>query len=300
MLGPAYSLLAGSLLSLSSIFLRMGVYRSGESFTSVPISTAIGILFLGVPFFIATRSKLFTSLSWSGVASLGAAGILHFLIGRFLAFTSFRLIGANRAIPILACNIVLAAVIGIIFLGEPLTISLVPALCLIVGGISLIGIAGNAEPDKQGISRGSSAKGIAAALGGVLCWGTSPTLIKMGLQEVNSPLLASFVSYAAAFLVISILSVHPWYYEKFRRLDRLSLIPLLIGGATASLAQIARYTALQYSSVTIVTSLINTTTTLFVFPFSFLIIRHIEAFDFRIISGAIIIVVGIFLLLFVV
>ena len=289
--------LSGSLFALSSIFLRKGVYRSGESFTSVPISVFIGTLFLDLPILISAKTEQVTSLSWLGIVSLAAAGIVHFLIGRISAYTGFRLIDANRAVPILTCNIVLAAMLAVFFLRELITFFLVPALFLIIGGIILISRASNTEARKLGIATGSSARGVSAALRGMSCWAASPTLVKTGLKEVNSPLSGSFVSYAAASVIIGIFLFHPRYYEKLRRLDRASLIPLLIGGLATSLAQIVMYAALEHSSVTMVTSLVSTSNMLFIFPLSFLINRQIEVFNFKIIIEAIIIIGGIFLLL---
>ncbi len=299
MIGLVLALLSGFSFSISNIFVRKGVYRSGEAFSLIPIFAFMGTVFFGLPLFISGEVERLVSLSWLGVSALAGAGVIHFILGRMSAYTGIRLIGANRAVPIFSGSILIAVLLGIFLLGEPLTISLVLAVLLIVGGIILIGITGGSETGKSGMPGGSLVKGVLAALGAALCWGVSPMLVKIGLKEVGSPLLAAFVSYTAASVVIGVSLFHPRNNEKLRRLSRASLIPIIIAAITVSVAQILRYTALDYSPVSIVEPLAGSANNLLIFPLSFLINREIEAFSLRIILGAIAVVVGVFLMFWV-
>jgi uncharacterized membrane protein len=140
---------------------------------------------------------------------------------------------------------------------------------------------------------------VLAALAAALFWGVSPILIKIGLKEVESPLLATFVSYVASSIVIGVSLFYPKNSEKLRRLTRPAIIPIIIGAVSVSAAQILRYIALNYSRVSLVEPLIYSMTSLFIFPLSFLINRQIETFNLRIIMGAITIVVGVCLIFWV-
>lgn len=299
MIGLILALLSGFSFSLSNIFVRKGVHRSGEAFSIIPIFAFLGTLFFGVPLLISGEAEQLASLSWLGVSALAGAGILHFILGRISAYTGIRLIGANRTVPILTCSILIAALLGIFLLGEPLTVSLVLAVLLVVGGIILISTRGNSKTEQSGMPRGFLVKGILAALGGAICWGISPTLVKVGLKEVGSPLLATFVSYTASSIVIGVSLFSPRNSEKLRRLTRPAVIPIIIAAVAVSVAQILRYTALNYSHVSLVEPLIGSMNSLFIFPLSFLINRQIEAFNLRIIMGAIVIVVGVCLIFWV-
>jgi uncharacterized membrane protein len=188
--------------------------------------------------------------------------------------------------------------LGILFLGEPLTIPLLIAVVLIFGGIVLIGTRGGSEKRNKSTSEDSLSLGVLAALGAALFWGISPFLVKIGLREVDSPVLAAFVSYAAASVIIGIWLLHPKNSEKLRRIDRSSLTPIIISAVTMALAHLLRYTALHYGALTAVQPL-TSTQGLFVFPLSFLINRQIEAFSMRIILGAISVVMGVFLIFWV-
>ena len=78
-------------------------------------------------------------------------------------------------------------------------------------------------------------------------------------------------------------------------MSRSSLIPIIIAAVATTIAQALRYIALDYTPISMVTPIIGTST-LFVFPLSFIINRQIEAFNLRIIMGGIATVAGVFLM----
>lgn len=295
MIGPLLALFSGFSFALNNIFVRKGVYRSGESFSPVAISLFLGTVLFGLWLLISGEAVRLASLSWLGVGSLSAAGIIHFLVGRLFGFTGVRLIGANRAVPIQTCFIIVAALLGVLFLGEPMSVSLVLALLLVAGGIMLISTTGKSETEKLNMPEGALVKGILVTLAAALCWGVSPILVKIGLREVGSPVLATFISGAAATLVIGVALFYPRNSEKLSRLDRASFLPFIVAAIAISLAQISRYVALDYSLVSVVVPLTGTNS-LFIYPLSFLINRQIEAFNLRIIMGGIVITAGVFLI----
>jgi drug/metabolite transporter (DMT)-like permease len=181
-------------------------------------------------------------------------------------------------------------------LDEPFSIYLIIALPLVLGGIILISRTGKSPPGKQDIATGSFITGLLATLGAALCWGTSPALVKMGLREVNSPIVATFISYAASSLVAGFLLANSGNRQKLGHLDRSSLFPIIIAATFNSGAHIMRYVALSFSPVSLVAPLINGINGLLVFPLSYLINRHIETFDFNTITGALAVIAGVLLI----
>lgn len=294
-IGLVMALLAAVGFAAHNTFMRKGIHRSGEAFSPIPISTFMGTVLFTLPLFILGETGKLTSLSWVGVGSLAGAGVIHFVIGRILAYTSFQFIGVNRAAPIITCNTAIAALLGIFLLGEELTPLLILAFLLIIAGVFVISTANPSKTGKLDMPKGSLAKGVFAALGTAICWGTSPLLIKIGLAEANSPLLAVFVSYLASAVVAASLLFNPRNNKKLRRLDRTSLIPIIIAAVAVTVAQILRYTALDYSPISIVAPIMSIHV-LFAFPLSFFINREIEAFGSRVIGGAITVVIGVFLM----
>lgn len=295
--GLIFALFSAVSFAASTVSVRRGISETGESFTAVAIS-----VFIGVPFFTAavllTRewSKLW-SLSGQGFLLLGIAGVIHFVAGRLLSYNAYRLIGANKASTFLQTSPFYAAIFGVVFLNETVTISLILGVLCIFAGVVLV------SSERQGVSEGKQRrfsggdiKGIVAAFGGAVCWGTSPVLIKPAVAEIGSPSAAALVSYVAASIVMVCFLFRREHREQMVQPRFFaSLVPLLTAGVFTSIAQLLRYTALNYSPASKVTAL-ATTNNLFVFLFSFLINRKIEVFTVKVALGMLATAIGAFLI----
>lgn len=229
------------------------------------------------------------SLSWRGLILLGTAGITHFILGRLLSYSCFRLIGANRGGAILRTQIFYPVILGIVLLKEPLTSFLVFGVLCIAIGVTLVSLEKGGEVPGIQVK-----KGILAGLGGALFWGSSGVLIKPVIEEIGSPYAAAFISYVVASLVIAGFLFSQGRREQLSQLDRQSLIPFIIGGVLTAAAQLFRYIALSYSPVSLVDPLISTSS-LFIFIFSFLINRNIEVFTWKVFAGVAVTIAGTFL-----
>lgn len=295
MAGLLLALLSSLLFAVSNVFIRQAVFRTGEAFTSIPISALCGVVLFAVPLLISGEFRELASFSSLALVSMAGAGIVHFVFGRVLAYTGIRLIGANRAVTILAGNILVATLSGIVFFEEPLTISLGLGFVFIVAGVLIIGSTIHSRPGGEKAVYISPMKGVLASIGGALCWGSSPLLIKIGFAEGASAFSSVFVANAAAAVVTAFSLFHGESVEKMRRLGRSSLPPLAVGGVTVAMAQLCRYIALAYSPVSLVAPVAGTTP-LFVLPLSYIINRSIEVFNIRIVFGTLVAVVGVFLI----
>lgn len=290
-LGLIFALLSAVGFAASAVFVRKGVYQAGESFSAVPITIFVGTIFFSVSLlFTAGWSKVW-SFSWQELVLLGAAGIMHFVIGRFLAYNCIRLIGANKSSPLLQTSPFYAVTSGILFLNEPLTIFLVLGVLCIVAGPTLVSIG-----KESGFSR-IPGIAITSGLGAAFFWGISGVLVRPVVEEVGSPLAATFVSYVAASLIVAGILFCKGQREQLIQLRHTSITPLVISGLFVSVAQLLRYIALSYSPVGVVTSLIGTSG-LFIFLFSFLLNRNIEVFTRKALAGIATTVIGTFLLFY--
>ncbi len=290
--GSIFALLAAACFSSSQVFARRGVSWTGESFSAVPVSISVGtLLFFLLVCFTDEWGRLW-HLPWRGLALLGAAGILHFVIGRFFNYSCLRLVGANIGGALLTTNILYAAAFGVIFLVEPFTILLVSGILSIGVGVILVSYR---TGGKATVIQ-AKGKGIIFGLLAGLCYGASGLLIKMGMVDIDSPLTGAFISYVAAFLsIVAILLFRKEQRQELARLGRSSLCYLALAGLFVSLAQLFRYVALEYSPLSVVSPLMSTTG-LFTLLFSFLLNRDIEVFTTRVILGVVATVLGAFLL----
>ncbi len=295
-IGLILAVLAAVCLALGTIFARRGMAYTRESFSVLVITLSVNIIIFSLAVTYTAEWNKIWSLSWRGLAFLGAAGILQAVVGRFLYMTSIRLIGANKAGAITKTNILYAVILGITVLSESLTIPFVLGILGIITGVTLV------STEKKGVAEGIKAsssrirmKGILAGLGTGLCRALSVVLIKLGIAEIGSPWAAAFVSYAIAFLIIASLLLRREQRRPLSQLSHASLIPYVIAGVVFSIGHLLRYTAVSYSPVSLVTPIMGTEI-IFVLLFSFSINRNLEVFTWRIIIGVVAVVAGVILL----
>lgn len=283
-LGLFLALLSAVCFALSSIFIRRGAYRAGEAFTSVVITVLFGLVFFAIVTFVAGEWGTLWSVSWRVWAQLGAAGIIHFILGRRLGYAAYRIIGVNRASAIVKSQVLYPVVLGIVLLGEPLTVLLIPGVLLIGIGATLVSIEKGESIPKDSISKASAGKGILAAVLGAVFWGISGVLIKPMVVQTGAPYAALFISYIAASLVVAGLMLGKGMREQVGRLNRSMVVPIIIGGFCVGMAHLLRYIALVHSPVSVVTPLMETSS-VFVLLFSFLLNRNIEVFTWKVYLG---------------
>ncbi|MFC2060309.1 DMT family transporter [Chloroflexota bacterium] len=288
-IGLMFALLSSACFGVSQVAVRRGVHNAGESLSAALLSVFVGtLLLLALLLFTGEWGKIW-SLSWQGFVLLGLAGIIHYVVGRFLNYSSIRIIGANKTVGITRTSIFYAVIFGVIFLQESITLLLVLGVLCIAAGATLASVQREQKTAQMPL------KGILYALGCAFCYGISGILVKPAVQEIGSPLAAVSISYVAASILMACFLFRGRQREQLVKFARVSLLPVVIGGIFVATAQFLRYIALSYSPVSVVTPIIGTSG-MFVLTFSFFINRKIEVFTWKVIGGIIITVVGTFIL----
>ncbi|MFC1968045.1 hypothetical protein ACFLVX_01475 [Chloroflexota bacterium] len=73
MIGPITAMLSAVCFSESMVSTRRGIYRSGESFTALPVSIFPGILLFTLPLLISREGGKLEALSWLIAGSPGGS-----------------------------------------------------------------------------------------------------------------------------------------------------------------------------------------------------------------------------------
>ena len=295
-IGPILALLTAVTFAMFAIFIRRGVAHVGESFSALVVTVFTStILFLLVVTFSSEWNKVW-SISLRGLLLLGGAGIIQSVVGRFLYFTSVRLIGANKTSAIIRTSVIYAVILGIVILNETLTTPLILGIVAIIAGVTLVSVEKlGVNEEKQAGSSKIRVKGIITGLGTGLCWGSSGVLIKTGIAEIGSPLAGAFVSFASASFIVASLLLRKEQRGMLNQLHRSSLIPFVISGVFNSVANLFRFTALGYSPVSLVVPIMSTDVIL-IFILSFFLNRNLEVFTRKLITGMVIAIAGVILL----
>jgi drug/metabolite transporter (DMT)-like permease len=302
-MGVLFGILSAASFSLNMIAVRRGVLIA--SATQGMYITIIG----GVPLFALSAlvtGQLFdireiTSWAW---LYLPAAGIVHFNIGRYGNYQTVRYIGANASTPFRSLTPLFAVSMSIVFLDDSITVLkgfgiglviLAPLVMVQWGGRKTPAQPSKAPAGESMPAAGATAsggppantvtydwkKGTLWAILASLAYGTSPLLVKAGLEESGLSLLGGTISYVAASMVLILALVLPGRYRSVRNMPRGAIKYFVIGGISVFFAQMFRYVGLAIAPVSTITPLQQTGAVWTVF-FSFIFNRQTELFGARI------------------
>lgn len=134
MLGGIIALLAAASFGFNNAAIRRGVL-SGSVLQAMSITVPMGVPFILIIAILTGQIQRVGELPMASYLLLGAAGILHFVWGRYCNYRSTRAMGGNLSGPWKQSNLILALILAIILLGETLTPLKVAGIGLIVFGV---------------------------------------------------------------------------------------------------------------------------------------------------------------------
>lgn len=171
------------------------VNRVIDAYTSTLLLLVGATVWLGIVAALTQDlSVLFDAPAWAYLAYM-LAGTVHFFFGWTFLNLSQRRTGAARTGVVVAATPLVGSVMAWIFVSEPLSPATLLGVVAVSAGVVLI--ARDAAP-----SREASRWHIPwAGLGASLMWGTSPVIIRWGLDGLESPLLGLTLGLATASLL---------------------------------------------------------------------------------------------------
>ncbi len=258
---------------------------------SVPM--AVPLFFLMLVFSGQTGRIL--SFSWQAYIWLSLAGIFHFVVGRALYYECVQLVGANIAGILRRTNILLAVVIGITVLKEPLSRQLVMGVLLIITGISLAGFSPQTFQQVNGGFSKIPVRAFALGIGCGLAWGISPIFVKLGLQASGSPIAGGFISFSAATVILFVSLLNRRRRTALTHITGQAAGLFFTAGLLSFAANLARYVALSLAPASVVTPLVSIEPVI-VLALSFIFNRRLEIFSRQVVVGTLTVLIGTILL----
>lgn len=286
-LGASIALLSAVFFASSGVTTRRGVYGDGV-YSTVLISVIVGIPMYIVSLLLYPSKTGIKGVSPTAVALFMLAGIVHFVIGRFILYYSIHYMGSSASYPIMSSSNVLSAVVAIPLLGEALTGNKVISVMIVSIGIYLMA--------KGNIEIGEFKKGFPLALITAFVFAASSLIVRAALLIVRAPILGVLVSYATSLPFLVGLGTSKDYKSELFTLDRVKLIYMLLNGVLVNLGQLFRYISLDLVEVSIV-GIVFSITPLLTILFSYIVNREIEIINRGIVFSALLIVMGIIILL---
>ena len=299
MLGVSYAVIAAAFFGFNNASSRRGAL-TGTAVQGLAISLPLGLLtFLVVALVVGEWSEI-SKLTTRDITFLAAGGFMHFVWGRYFNIRSLAAIGSNLAGPVQQFQLLLSLCLAILFLGETLSPLKVLGIILIVSAPTYIfnrraklnralpppatDLDGDGSMAQSPSFQPRMKEGYIAALLTGVGFGTSPVLIKAGLENTGLSLVGGFVSYAAATVVVIAILMIPRQLASIRNMDRHSLKWFAFSGLSVSFSQLFRYLALGIAPVSIVQPLLSLSL-IFRMIFGFVVNRDHEQFDRHVIVG---------------
>jgi drug/metabolite transporter (DMT)-like permease len=280
--GAAWALLAG---------VSFGVWQAVNRRTTQhidPYRATFGFLLVAViglgAFSAATQDlALLSTAPLTAFFAFGAAGVVHFFFGwTFLALSQQRIGAANTGV-VTAATPLIGSVLAMVVLDEPLGAMALVAIVLVSYGVVLIARRASAESHRPTFPW--------FALAASLSWGTSPLLIRWGLEGLASPVIGVTIGLAAATTLYAIglasgrAPTTDGTPPEVRRW-------ILIGGILVAIAIGSQWTALDLVEVNVVVTLQQVATPVVVVVAPFLVGTAIERWTWRLIVGMVAVIAG--------
>ena len=275
--------MAAVLLALSSavffgalaVAIRLATNRGADPESGALATTIVALVVCGIP---ALALKGSPSELWPFVlAGMIAPGCSHVLF-----FRAVRDVGPARAAVLVGTAPVVAGLIAIAFLDEPVRAALIAATLLIVsGGVALAGERVRPESFRRA--------GVALALAATALFATRDNVAReLQLESEVSPLAVAAATVAGGAVVVA------GYLLATRRagmLRGLALRTWLPAGLLFAASYAALFEALERGRVTVVSPLVATES-LWGVVFAGLVLRRSELIGKRLVVGALLIVAG--------
>lgn len=296
MIGALLAVVSALTFALNSATSRRGVL-TGSVAQGMAITVPLGTLIFLITAAAVGYLPALAEFPVTSLAYFSAAGILHFVLGRYCNLRATKAMGAVLVGTIVEAGLVWTILLAVIALGEPLTPLRILGIALIVYGPTLALRKGRASPvkDKPAEFQPNYLEGTIFAVLCALAFGTSPILVRAAMPGdagIAGGLLGGLISYAAATVVTSMVLLWPGQLRHVMASDRTATNWFAASGVLLCISQMARYMALAIAPVTIVTP-IQRTAIIFRLIFSRLINPRHEVFGRGVILASLICMLGV-------
>jgi drug/metabolite transporter (DMT)-like permease len=288
MLGALLALASAATFGLNNAALRRGVL-TGSVLHAMAITVPLGVPLFALACLPFGGFGALSAMPVPGWIWMAAAGVIHFVIGRYGNYRATRAIGATLSSPIQQLSVPVALVLALAFLDEVLTPLRLAGFVLVMIGplVTLRNNSTRVQTSDERAFRPHHAEGIVWGSIAALGYGSSPLFIVLGLGDdrgLVESLAGGFVSYTAATMVIAALILFAGGLSFLRRFDRTSSKWFFASGVLVFLSQMFRYMALAVAPVTVVVP-IQRLSVVFRVVFSWMLNRDHEIFGFHVLFG---------------
>jgi drug/metabolite transporter (DMT)-like permease len=208
LLGAVLAILSAATFALTNATGRRGVI-SGTPAQGMVISIPVGLACFLIVALLTGAGENLWRFSASALAALSAAGVLHFVVGRYCNFRASQAAGVNLTAPVMQLNAVVTLVLAVVALNEPCTMLQAAGAALMVAGSLVTQRA--SQPVAASKPRDVAAFSPRVAVGfffasiAALMYGTSPIIVRQALHDAGplGGIAGGSIVYAAATVAVT-------------------------------------------------------------------------------------------------
>lgn len=266
--------------AIASLLIQQGLQRS-NFYAAFWINVAVGVAGL----WSAVLLLVPRPFDWSTVPYFVASGLIGTAGGRLFRVVAIDKVGAPVASSILNMTPLVATAFAIAILGERVTLPILAGTVVIVAGTVLLSLSGRYV--------GFPPRYLVYPFLAATCFGAVQVIRKLGLSQ-SGPVFDAAINTTAGLVAATAFVVATGNWRALR-CDRRSLAYLIGGGIAENTGVFLLIVALGFGDVSVVTPLIGTAP-LFVLALTFFFPSGRRPLGWRVVVGAVLVVVGVFLL----
>ena len=290
MTGALLALLSAAFFGLNNATFRRGVL-SGSVLQALAITVPLGVPLFALGCLVFGAFGALGGFAPAFWAWMSAAGIIHFVVGRYGNYRATRAMGAALSSPVQQLSVLVSLVLALIFLGESLTPLRAAGIILVLFGPIIILRRRSDRSETHGKPRFvvKYVEGYAWGLVSAVAYGTSPLFIRFGFAGeldggFRNSIAGGLISYLAASLVIGLILAVPGNVAHVRALDPTAARWFTVSGFFVFVSQFFRYMALAVAPVSVVVP-VQRTSVVFRVIFAWLLNRDHEVLDLPVLVG---------------
>jgi len=297
LLGALLAVLSAATFALTNATGRRGVI-SGTPAQGMVISMPVGLAcFLALALLTGALENI-GRVTALGLASLSAAGVLHFVFGRYCNLRATQAAGVNLTAPVMQLNSAVTLGLAVIVLREPCTmLQLSGAVLMVVGSLVTQretherAAAGQAMAVLEFTPR--VAAGFFFASMAALAYGTSPIIIRQALVDAGplGGLAGGSVAYGAATIAVAAGFLIPSFRQNVVTVTAENARWFVYSGVFVAAAQGFLYSALAVAPIMVIAPLLQLSL-VFRFLFAAMLNPHHEVFGFLVVFGSGVSIIG--------
>ena len=285
----SFALLASLFFASSNVAVKIGL-KNSNSISATFITLIINVIFLWVLSIFLVPFHVFTN---KGIIFFAIGGIFAPCLGRIFFYTGIERVGVSIASPIKTTSPLFAAMIAVLILSEHFTMPIGIATILGITGVMIF--TSTSTDNTPMTTMRWEKKDLIFPLISAIFYGTSRIFRKMGIDIVNSSVCGATVATTISLIFFAIILTLTGKRQRIV-VDKKNFLFFSIGGIFGGIAQICIINALKWGEVIVVSPLSTPTQPLFVLLLTFLFLKKSKRITFRVLIGAIFIIVGVMLL----